>query len=193
MFIGFFMPKHLIFKTMGNVELLSQNKLAVFSSRKTPKTIHAAAESLFKILVQLPLSLAGGWQAPLEKKLFNTFAQSPTTAHYIYYLAKDISTFKPNPVQEALLKENRLLTIAPGLNQNRPTRKQVDARDQLLFEQVSKALFLFIEEGGRLEEYVVGLSARKYPLYILEHPLNEKYFGDDIIPLNEDNAAELLT
>ncbi len=187
------MLKHLIFKTIGNVELLSRNKLAVFSSRKTPKAINSAAQALFKTLVQMPLSLAGGWQAPLEKNLFNDFAQSSTKAHFIYYLAKDISTFKPNPLQAGLIKENRLLAIAPGLSQNRPTRKQVDARDQLLFEQVPKALFLFIEKGGRLEKYLVGLSARNYPLYILDHPLNEKYFGEDIIPVNEENAALLLT
>ncbi len=187
------MPKPLIFETMGNVELLSQNKLAIFSSRKTPQAIYPSAKALFKILVQMPLSLAGGWQAPIEKKLLNEFAQNPTTAHFIYYLAKDITTFRPNPLQEALIKENRMLAIAPDLSQDRPTSKQVDARDQLLFEQVPKTLFLFIEAGGRLEKYLVGLSARKYPLYILDHPLNEKYFSEDIIPVNEDNAALLLT
>ena len=186
------MPKKLIFKTMGNVELLSQKKLAVFSSRSVPEEIIPAAEELFKTLIRMPLSLTGGWQAPLEKKLFNEFTQNPTTAHFIYYLAKDISAFKPSPLQETLITEKRLLVIAPQIKQNRPTQKLVTARDRLLFEQVSRILFLYIEEAGRLERYLSGLSARKYQLYILDHALNKKFFSEDIIPLNANNAIELL-
>ncbi len=187
------MPQPLIFETVGNVELLSQKKLAVFCSRTVPETIKPAAERLFKALVQIPLSLAGGWQAPLEKQLFNTFALNPPTGHFIYYLAKDISTFRANFLQESLLKEKRLLVIAPQLKQKRPTQKLVTARDSLLFEQVSRILFLFIEEAGRLEQYLAELSVRKYQLYILDHPLNKKFIGDDIVPLNHENAITLLS
>lgn len=186
------MPNKLIFETMGNVELLSQMKLAVFSSRAVPSAIIPDAQALFKTLVHMPLSLAGGWQAPLEKKLFNAFAQKADSAHFIYYLAKNIGTFKPNPLQETLLADKRMLVIAPRVNQSRPTQKQVDARDRLLFEQVQNILFLFIEKGGRLETYLHGLSARKYPLFILDHPLNKNYFAEDIVPVNADNAASLL-
>jgi len=186
------MQQPLIFETIGNVELLSQNKIALFASKTAPGVIEAEALKLIETLAGTSFCFASGWQAPLEKKLFHSITRQNWNTNIIYYLAKDINTFTPNAQQESLLQENRLLVIAPQFNQNRADLKQVNKRDELLFEQVKKILFLSITQGGRLEKYLLELSRKTYQLFILDNSLNQNFFADDITPLNVDNAELLL-
>ena len=182
---------NLVLRSKGSIELLSQRKLAVFASRNAPREIYKSAEELFKALQKLYLSLAGGWQAPLERRLFES-ADPHQPANYIYYLAKDINAFRPTPLQQRILDENKLLMLSPEIKAKRTSQSLVKQRDALLFSQIDSVLFIYIHPGGRLEGYLHQLSERKNKLYILNHPLNQPYFGEDILPLDVDNAEEVL-
>ncbi len=186
------MQETTLFETLGNAELLTQNRVAVFSSQSVPKKIEPDATRLFHELTNLPVAIAGGWQAPLENKLFRAEARLNAKANFIHYLAKDINTFQPNELQQKLLDAGKLLIIAPGLNQTRPTKKQVNQRDNLLFSQINKILFLYISKGGRLENYLNTLSGHNYQIFILDHPANQNCFPDDVVRINTDNAALIL-
>ena len=181
----------LVFQSRGNIELLSQRKLAVFASQNTPDRIYREAEKLFSALQRLPLSLAGGWQAPLERRLYAR-ADVQQAANYIHYLAKDINEFQPNDLQNRLLQENKLLVLAPEIRAKRASRSLVKQRDALLFSQIDSILFLYISPGGRLDTYLRQLSSPKNKLYILNHPLNQSYFGEDILAIDAENVWELF-
>ena len=180
------------FETLGNVELLSRKKVALFTSQNVPDELKLDAHGLFQRLIQHPLSVAGGWQAPLEKELLHAFNEQNSKAAILYYLAKDINKFKPNALQSHLIKEERMLVVAPALHGERPTKKQVSFRDNLIFEQINKILFMAISAGGRLEAYLNTLSKRNYELFILDHPQNHTYFGNDLVPVNAENIEILL-
>jgi hypothetical protein len=180
-----------VFETMGNVELLSQRKLALFASRKAEKIIYDSALELFLKLCTLPITLTGGWQAPLEKYLIKHIPQN-VQANFAYYLAKDINQFQPTDFQRRLIEQQKLLIIAPGLNEKRSSSNAVKKRDELLFAQVSKILFLYVEKNGRLERYFRQLSGLNYQFYFLDHPLNQSFMGDDVVALNAENVADLI-
>ncbi|MBD3225155.1 MAG: hypothetical protein GF313_10530 [Caldithrix sp.] len=179
------------FATRGNVELLSQKKLAVFTSKNTPKTLYPFAERIFSILCRQELALAGGWQSPLEKRLFRQIPPSPRT-HCIHYLAKDINSVYLTKEQNYLLEENRLLVIAPHTKQQRISRQTIEQRDSLIFSQIKNILFLYIRTDGRLNRYFVQLLQMQYNLFVLDHPLNDSYLLDDIVALGEDNAPQIF-
>ncbi len=181
----------LVFQSKGNIELLSQRKLALFASKNAPQEIYTGAEALFSILQDMPLSLAGGWQAPLEKYLFNK-ADPMKPANFIHYLAKDINRFRPSSLEQRLLEENKLLVLSPEIKSGRASHSLVKKRDALLFLQIDSILFLYIDTGGRLEGYLRQLSERKHRLYILNHPLNLAYFGEDILTVDEENVGEIF-
>lgn len=185
------MDKKLVFETIGNIELLSHKRLAIFCSQSFPQIAEQAALDLIEAIGQLPLVFCGGWQAPFEKKLYKQFSQFNNTTYFIHYLASDINHYKLFPSEQMLLDENRLLLIAPRLNYKRADAKQVAMRDRLLFEQNNKVLFLGLSVGGRLESYIKELSSANYQLFILDHPINEKWFAEDLIPLDPQNI-ELL-
>lgn len=186
------MDKKLVFETIGNIELLSHKRIAVFCSQSFPQVAEQAALDLIESLSHIPLVLAGGWQAPFEKKIYKKLSRVNSSVHFIHYLAKDINSYQLNPEEQNLVNENRLLLIAPRLNFSRADAKQVSMRDRLLFEQNNKILFLGLSAGGRLEGYIADLSSANYQLYILDHPLNEKWFAEDLLPLNPENVDLLL-
>ncbi len=181
----------MIFETRGNVELLSANRFAVFASRTCPDDLVQAGVNLFDALKAFPFCVVGGWQAKAEKQILN-FILERTNASVIHYLAKNLSTFTPNAGQQRYLDKKRLLFVAPPLHQPRPSRKEITLRDQLLFSQTRKLVFLYIQPGGRLETYCNFLSAGDYTLFILDHPLNAPFFNSGFIKINPDNAELLL-
>jgi len=186
------MPQNLIFETLGNVELLSQNRFAIFASRKAPAELMIPAGHLLSALKGSSFSVAGGWQSPLEKQVFNLLTQGIEEIHLIHYLARSLSYFKPSQFQQKLLKEKRILFIAPPLRQPRASSREVLRRDALLFRQVTKILFLTIQPGGRLERYLDILSRQKYSMFILEHPANQAFYESGLVKVNADNASLLL-
>ncbi len=180
-----------IFQTLGNVELLSQKKIAVFASKNSPNDLVQIVNEISEKLFKMPIALAGGWQSPLEKSVYQKF-NIKCTPNIIHYIAKNINLFKPTEKQQNLIDQNKLLIISPELKENRASASAVDKRDRLIFSQNKNIFFLYIEPGGRLEKYFKELSQLNYQLYILDHPLNESYFYDDIIRINEDSVESLL-
>ena len=174
------------FETRGNIELLSQKPIAVFASQNTPNEIFRDAESLFEKLCDLPVSIAGGWQAPLEKKLLQK-TNKRMKANIIFYSARDISKIKMTKHLADLDNENKLLVISAQSRQSRPSKTDVDKRDNLMFSQVAAILFFYIAEGGRLEKYFNDLISAKFPVYLFEHELNSPFLTSDCMPINEDN------
>ena len=181
-----------IFETLGNVELLSQNRAAVFASKSAPPEIYPQAKQLVSVLCQLPIALAGGWQAPLEKMLLKEVYDGRNKTNVIHYLAKNINTFKPDKNHRRLLGENRLLFISPGIHESRPSVRQVKDRDELVFSQISKIIFIYISKGGRLQEYFERLISFSYQVFLLDHPLNKDFLNKDVVLLNADNCRLLL-
>lgn len=183
----------MIFTTRGNIALLSQNKVAVFVSRKTPETMEADIFDFFDKLRSLPIGLCGGWHSPFEKKLLQRM-EVKQAANVLHYFAKDLNHVKLSPLQEQLLAMDKLLMIAPETHSRRANEKLVEKRDRLLLGQNKKICFLHIASGGRLERYFNRLLTEKgRSVFLLEHALNEGFYCENVSLLNSDNVKELLT
>ncbi|MCB0282558.1 MAG: hypothetical protein KDF60_08255 [Calditrichaeota bacterium] len=179
------------FETRGNIELLSQKPIALFASKETPKDLYPDAEIFFEKLCRLPVSLAGGWQAPLEKKLLHK-TNTKIKANVIYYSARDIGKIKISEHLSNLNDNDKLLIVSAQSRQTRPSQNDIDKRDKLMFTQVHSVLFLYINEGGRLEKYFNDLLSSQFTVYIFDHPLNQKYKVAGTIPLNTDSLNLII-
>ena len=180
-----------IFQTLGNVELLSQKKIAIFASKNAPEELLQSKNELFDKLLNMPIALAGGWQSPMEKSIYNCF-DTNSAANIIHYIAKDINQFIPSKKQQNLIDQNKLLIVSPELKEVRASAPAVDKRDRLIFSQNKSIFFLYIEQGGRLEKYFRELNQLNYQLFILDQPSNDAYFHDDIIRIDEDSVTSMI-
>ncbi len=181
----------MVFHSRGNIELLSQTKLAIFTSRTTPEELFPSAISLFKKLVQLPICMAGGWQSKLEKMLLQ-FINTKTPANLIQYYAREINELSLSSLQQNLLTENKLLIIAPETTSKRPSKQLVAKRDALLFGHCKKILFFYIRPNGRLHAYFDQLQQSDHEIFLFEHPFNSSFYFSDTVLLNSDNFESLL-
>lgn len=182
----------LIFTSRGNIELLSQNKTAVFVSRQIPDSMFEDIRIFFNALMQLPIGLAGGWQSPAEKRLYKTLSPS-MTANVIHYFARDINQMALTPLQQSLLDEQKLLMVAPETNRNRANKALIKKRDELIFSQNKKICFLYIRQGGLLEEYFNRLHQSGYFIYLFDHKENEPFKTENVVLLHPDNLEMLIT
>jgi len=180
------------FETRGNIELLSQNRIAVFASKETAQQLFTPSYELFKKLIQNPVSIASGWHAPLEKDLLD-LCTARMPANIIYYSAKDIGQIKQSPLLTALEKEQKLLVVSAQSKQARASKTGVDKRDELLLSQIKKVLFFYIAPGGRLEEYFNMLLKGDYEIFLFEHKLNKIFYNSGCTLINEDNLGLILT
>jgi hypothetical protein len=180
-----------VFESKGNIEILSQNKIALFASRNAPNEIIVEAEKIFIELRKKPVAVASGWQAPLEKRLFDQISDRDK-ANYIYYTAKDIKQISLKKAQQKVHDDGKLLLISPQLKTDRISGKEVDLRDELILSQINKILFLYIQPGGRLEKMLRQLSLKKYVLFFLDHPQNRIYLRDDIISVDAQTIVKLI-
>ena len=152
------------FESKGNIELLSQLKLAVFASKYTPREIYSLSRELFHSLCKLPISLCSGWQAALEKELLTNVDES-ITANIVYYSAKDIAQINLPKHLEPLYLNHKLLLLSAQSRTSRVSKGDINKRDDLLFKQVDKILFMYIREGGRLEEYYNQKLRSNFPVF----------------------------
>jgi hypothetical protein len=180
----------LVFNTRGNIELLSQNRLALFASQEFPEELRADLDEFFGCLLHLPLGLAGGWQSPLERQLYARFHAS-MQANVIHYFARDINQLVLTPLQSRLMEKGKLLMIAPDTGSPRVSKALVKKRDRLLFAQNRKICFLFIRPGGMLEQYFAELLQTGHAVYVFDHKVNEKFKMAGAIPLTMDDLEVL--
>jgi len=178
------------FESKGNIELLSQETLAVFASKNAPREIYPHARELFHELCRLPLSLCGGWQAPVEKELLS-LTYPEMTADILLYSAKDLAIINLDETLKNLDMFGKLLLLSAESRSGRISKNDVDKRDDLLFKHMDKFLFMFIESGGRLEKYYNQLVDKNVPVFILDHPLNKNFIGPGTIALNNENIIDL--
>ncbi len=183
--------KKAVFVTRGNIEILNQKKAALFASKDAPQEVYPDIEALFSRLQRMDIAVAGGWQAPFEKKLYKNIKMNDR-ANFIFYLAKDINRLRLNRNEERLLEKGKLLFISPDIKAKRISKSLVTERDELLFAQNNKIVFLYISKGGRLEEYYKQLNPQVFQIYILDHPLNQRLITKNVSALNIDNADILL-
>ena len=179
------------FETRGNIELLSQKNLAVFASRTTPDEIFDSAEELFNKLLYKQLAVCSGWQAPLEKRLLKKF-NAMQNANLVFYTAKDIAAVNLDNSLEKMEQAGKLLIISSCARGERASAATVNKRDRLILQQVKRLLFLFIQPGGRLEQYFKNYNTPGYSLYLLDHPLNQPFMMENIVAINSDSIPDDL-
>jgi len=66
---------------------LAQSPIAAFCSREIPLSIYHAANETFTELLKLPVTVAGGWQSAMEKRVLKNY-DSDSQANIIYFLAE---------------------------------------------------------------------------------------------------------
>lgn len=176
------------FNSNGNIEILSQRVIALFASREAPQSIVEDATIFFKKLCAAPVAIAGAWHAPLEKSLLKN-TDPKMAANIIMYNAHEIKPVKENSNLEQLKTQNKLLLISQS-HTSRASKTEVRKRDQLIFKHAHHIVFLYIRQGGRLEEYFTTLYSAGYPVSVLNNTVNQPFLVSDTVVVDSENIDD---
>lgn len=175
----------------GNKDLLNRQAIAVFCSREIPLSIYHTANETFSELLKLPVTMAGGWQSALEKRVLKNYG-SESKADIIYFLAKGINKFSVPKYLSPLIDSGRLLVVSPFLDEKRIEKRFVAARDELVLSLIQRFLFLYINPEGSIKNIFTHCIREGRQVYILEHQANSAYLCDGVISVNRKNMREVL-
>ncbi|MDP3110515.1 MAG: hypothetical protein Q8M71_00240 [Thermodesulfovibrionales bacterium] len=176
---------------VGDKKLLNNNSVAVYCSKELPLSIYHTANETFSELLKLPLTVAGGWQSAMEKRVLKNYGKE-SQADIIYFLAKGINRFILPAYLSSLMQSKKLLVISPFQDKKRADKKAVEMRDELILSFINRFLFLYIKQGGYLEGIFRRCLNDGKDVYMLEHQANSRYFVDGVKPLNTKNLREIL-
>jgi predicted Rossmann fold nucleotide-binding protein DprA/Smf involved in DNA uptake len=175
----------------GNEALLDNSPIAVFCSREIPLSIYHTANEIFIELLKLPVTVAGGWQSAMEKRVLKNYG-SGSQAGIIYFLAKGINKFHIPEHLKHLMDTERLLTISPFLDEKRIEKRFVAIRDELILNLAKRLFFLYINPEGSLKNIFYRCVSEGREVYLLEHQANSPYFRDGVKPINLKNIRDVL-
>ena len=175
----------------GNKELLDTDVICLFCSRATPLSLYYPAFDFLKCVMNLPVTLAGGWHSPLEKKALKS-RKLNSQSNIIFYLAKGIDNFA---VPKELLidfKDGKVLIVSKWKGSKRIDQKKADERNKLMVETLNKFLFLSINETGNLESIYKSCLALNKQVYLLNHPSNSIWMNDNTINVSQGNLKGII-
>lgn len=143
---------------IGNVEILQQPLLAVFSSVKCPAGLILKAHDTARELSASGQAVIGGFQSPAEREMLTVLlrGQSPIVICPARGLEgmRILAGWKPGLASGRLL----LLSSFPaGLR--RATAEQAERRNRLVFALAEKVLIVHAAPGGKLEGLCREMSA----------------------------------
>ena len=87
-------------------------KLTLIADKKyLPLSMYSKVFELLNMLTNESLTLAGGWQSPLEKNALK-YWKPDSDSNIIYFLAKGINSFPIPQYLNILLNNNKLLVVS---------------------------------------------------------------------------------
>ena len=175
----------------GNKDLLKDNVIGLFCSRSIPLSIYYPAFDFLKYLMNQPMTVASGWQSPLEKKTLKSRGPN-SQSNIIYYLAKGIDQFTLPRGLLGDFKSGKVLIISKWKESKRIDQKKANERNKLMVDTLNKFLFISINENGNLESLYKSCLALNKQVYLLDHPSNSIWMNDSTVEVSQDNFKGII-
>jgi hypothetical protein len=175
----------------GNKKLIEDSPIIVYCSKEIPLSVYYTANTVFTELLKLPLTVAGGWQSPMEKRVLKNY-KNEYPANIVCCLAKGMENFRLPRHLRPLMEDGKLLVISPFQNKARISRRSVMMRDELAFDLIQRFFFLYINQGGYLESILRRCMDTGKKIYFLAHHANTAYLVEGVQPVNAKNMQEVL-
>jgi len=174
----------------GNPFLLKENVVGIFCSTEIDLASYYDMIDFIKLLCELPLVFASGWQSNIEKRVLRDLI----SCKIIYFLAKDIEHFKPSTLIQRMLDQNNAFVVSNIYDMSRATKESVKKRDKYILTILDKILILNMSELGHLEHFVIDALQQQKKVFVFDHFSNsnwiEKY--PSLIPISKNNLDDLL-
>jgi len=158
-------------RTLGNLDILSRTKLAIFCSSRCPGNVILRTYDLAQRLRTAQYAVISGFHAPVEQECLTVLLRGP--APVVICPARDIADMRLPVAWRAPLVERRLLVLSPfSGGERRPTADMAMLRNRFVAALADRIIIARAAPGDKTEAFCRELLAWGKPVYTLPDEVN---------------------
>ena len=181
-------PSHSTIMSIGNLDILKTESLAMFCSQKCPGQLILQTYDLARSLREAGITIIGGFHSPMEKECLSLLLRGHQPV--IICPARSIQGMRLPPEWKSALAEGRLLLLSTFKEHcRRPTTALAQVRSEVV-ATIANAIFVaHAAAGGKTERFCQELLAQNKPLFTLEGDHNAHLIELGARPIHPDNIG----
>jgi len=177
---------------IGRLDILAKRKLALFCSRQCPGSLIIKAQDLAHELRRSGVTVAGGFQSPVEKECLTVLLRGP--APVILCPARSIDKIAIRPEWRTSLHQGRLLLLSAfPANLRRPTAQLAAQRNRLVAALADLVLIVHAAASSKTFDLCRELCPGGKLVYTFDDPANADLLSLGAAPLMAADIPGVLT
>jgi len=174
--------------SIGNLDILKTESLAMFCSQKCPGQLILQTYDLARSLREAGITVIGGFHSSMERECLSLLLRGHQPV--IICPARSIQGMRLPSEWNSALAEGRLLLLSNFKEHyRRPTATLAQVRNEVVSTIANVIFVAHAAAGGKTERFCQELLARKKPLVTLENDYNAHLIGLGARPIQSDNIG----
>ncbi|MDO9287218.1 MAG: DNA-processing protein DprA [Thermodesulfovibrionales bacterium] len=160
---------------IGNLAILRNKTLAVFSSSKCPGKVILQTYDLMKKIREAGITVVSGFHSPMERECLNILLKGKQPI--IFCPARSIKGMRIKPEYKKPLDEGRLLILSPFAEKEKRISSERALERNRFIAAIGDSIFIpYAAPNSKTEELCKELLPWNKPVYTLEDEFNANLF-----------------
>jgi predicted Rossmann fold nucleotide-binding protein DprA/Smf involved in DNA uptake len=178
-----------VLTAIGNLELLSQNAIALFCSTKCPGDLILKTYDLAQALREANITVTSGFHTPLEQDCLKILLRG--TQPIIHCPARSLHKIHLPPEQKQAIGENRLLLISPfNASYPRTTSELAGKRNEMIGAIAHTLFIAYAAPNSKTLTFAQRLIAAEKSVITLDSSINPLLQAQGIVGLGIDAIVQ---
>jgi predicted Rossmann fold nucleotide-binding protein DprA/Smf involved in DNA uptake len=187
-YLGENAPKEIT--SIGNLDILKNKTLAVFSSVKCPGTIILKTYDLMKKLRESDITVISGFHSPMERECLNILLKGKQPI--ILCPARSIKGMRLQAEYKEFINEKRLLLISPFAEKENRISSERSLKRNYFVAALSDSIFVpYALPSSKTERFCKELLTWNKPMYTFHTESNANLVALGIKPITQEILVEL--
>lgn len=176
---------------LGNLEIVTRKKLALFCSVRCPAKLILQTHDLAHALAQAGVTVIGGFHSPVERECLRILLRSSQPV--IVCPARSLKKMRIRTEWRKPLEEGRLLFLSPFPdNRHRSDTQMALYRNRFVAALADSVLIIYATPSGKTEDFCREILTWQKPVYTLPSGANEKFLAIGVKTLAPEQIAEWI-
>lgn len=168
---------------LGNLDILKQNKLALFCSVKCPGKLILQAHDLARELAEAEVTVVSGFHSPVEKECLRILLRGPQPV--VICPARSLKKMRIRPEWRKPLEEGQLLFLSPFPdNRHRGDVEMAFYRNRFVAALADKIFVAYAAPSSKTEQFCRETLGWGKTLYTIESDINSGLVAMGARPLS---------
>ena len=188
-YLGEHAPKTIM--ATGNIEILQNKTLAIFSSIKCPGAIILKTYDLMKKLRESDVTVISGFHSPMERECLNILFKGKQPV--IICPARSIEGMRLKAEYKKFLDGGMLLLLSPFTEKEKRISSERALFRNYFVAAIADSIFIsYAAPNSKTEQFCKELLTWNKPIYTLQNEANANLIALGLEPITQENLTKNL-